>query len=80
MIGANASMQAVGALVIAPFLPGLAWRTGPKLPISIALLSAATIMALFPIMPSVWLWFPLRLALGAASETLFVMTDTKLRI
>lgn len=76
MIGANASMQAVGVLVIAPFLPSLAWRTGPKLPLSLALLSAAAIMALFPIMPSVWLWFPLRLALGAASETLFVMTET----
>lgn len=76
LIGANAAMQAVGVLVIAPFLPKLAWRTGPKLPISIALLSAATIMALFPIMPSVWWWFPLRLALGAASETLFVMTET----
>jgi MFS family permease len=27
-------------------------------------------------MPAIWLWFPLRLALGAASETMFVMSET----
>ncbi len=75
-IGANAAMQAVGVLVTAPLLPSLAWRTGPKLPITVALLCSAAALALFPIMPSVWLWFPLRLALGAASETLFVMSET----
>jgi MFS family permease len=30
----------------------------------------------FPAMPSSWLWFPLRIVLGAASETLFVMSET----
>jgi len=75
-VGANAAMHAVGVLAIAPFLPGLAWRTGPKLPIAGALLAAAAILALFPIMPSIWLWFPLRIALGAAAETLFVMSET----
>ncbi len=75
-IGANAAMYAVGVLAIAPLLPGLAWRAGPKLPIAVALLLAAAVLALFPIMPAIWLWFPLRIALGAASETLFVMSET----
>ncbi len=75
-IGANAAMHAVGVLAIAPLLPGLAWRSGPKLPIAVALLAAAAVLALFPVMPSIWLWFPLRIALGAASETLFVMSET----
>lgn len=75
-IGANAAMHAVGVLAIAPLLPGLSWRTGPKLPIAVALLVAAAALALFPIVPSIWLWFPLRIALGAASETLFVMSET----
>lgn len=75
-IGANAAMHAVGVLAIAPLLPGLAWRAGPKLPIAIALLAAAAVLALFPIVPSIWLWFPLRIALGAASETMFVMSET----
>lgn len=75
-IGANAAMHAAGVLAIAPLLPGLAWRSGPKLPIAAALLVAAAVLALFPVMPSIWLWFPLRIALGAASETLFVMSET----
>jgi MFS family permease/uncharacterized membrane protein HdeD (DUF308 family) len=75
-IGFNAAMHALGVLAIAPLLPSLSWRTGPKLPIAAALLLAAAVLALFPTMPSIWLWFPLRIALGAASETLFVMSET----
>lgn len=74
-VGANAAMHAVGVLFVAPVLPSLTWRTGPKLPITVALLSAAIVLGLFPVTPSVWLWFPLRIALGAASETLFVMSE-----
>lgn len=75
-VGCNAAMHAVGVLTMAFLLPALAWRLGPKLPIAAALLAAAAILAMFPIMPSIWLWFPLRIALGAASETLFVMSET----
>ena len=75
-IGANAAMHAVGVLLVAPLLPALAWRTGPKLPIAGALLSAAAVLALFPVVTAIWLWFPLRIILGIASETLFVMSET----
>jgi MFS family permease/uncharacterized membrane protein HdeD (DUF308 family) len=75
-VGVNAAMHAVGVLIMAFLLPTLAWRVGPKLPIAAALLAAAAILALFPVMPSIWLWFPLRIALGAASETMFVMSET----
>ena len=75
-VGANAAMHAVGVLVMAPLLPGLAWRIGPKPLIAAALLTAAAALALFPALPSVWLWFPLRFALGAASETMLVMSET----
>lgn len=75
-IGANAAMHAVGVLLVAPLLPGLGWRLGPKLPITASLLAAAATLALFPVMPTVWLWFPLRLLLGVASETMFVMSET----
>ncbi len=75
-IGANAAMHAVGVLAVAPLLPGLAWRVGPKLPIAAALLLAAGVLALFPVASAIWLWFPLRMALGAASETMFVMSET----
>ncbi len=75
-IGANAAMHAVGVLAMAPFLAGLAWRSGPKLPIAAALLISAAALALFPVMPTIWLWFPLRFALGAAAESMFVMSET----
>jgi MFS family permease/uncharacterized membrane protein HdeD (DUF308 family) len=75
-VGANAAMHAIGVLVVAPILPALGWRLGPKLPITAALLAAAAVLASFPIVPAIWLWFPLRLALGAASETMFVMSET----
>ncbi len=75
-VGANAAMHAVGVLLVAPLLPRLAWRLGPKLPITAALLVAALTLALFPVMPAVWLLFPLRLLLGVASETMFVMSET----
>jgi MFS family permease/uncharacterized membrane protein HdeD (DUF308 family) len=75
-VGANAAMYAVGVLAVAPFLPRVAWRFGPKLPIAFALLLTAAVLALFPVMPATSLWFPLRILLGAGAETLFVMSET----
>lgn len=74
-VGANAAMYAVGVLVVAPLLPGLCWRIGPKAPIAGALLLATATLALFPVMSAVWLWFPSRAVLGAASDTMFVMSQ-----
>lgn len=76
LIGANAAMHAVGVLVTAPLLPRLVARFGARAMVLGALLLAAAVIALFPAMPSVWLWFPLRLALGCASEVLFVLSET----
>lgn len=76
MIGANAAMHAIGVLVMAAVLPRLATRYGIRPLILAALVVAAIVMALFPMMPTIWLWFPLRLLLGAASELLFVLSET----
>jgi MFS family permease len=42
----------------------------------VALAAAAVLLGLFPAVPLIWLWFPLRILLGAASETLFVVSET----
>jgi MFS family permease len=76
LIGANAAMHAVGVLVVAPILPRLVARFGARPMILGALALAAVAMAAFPAMPTVWLWFPLRLVLGCASEVLFVLSET----
>jgi MFS family permease len=75
-IGANAAMHAVGVLAMAAVLPKLASRYGIRPLILVALAVSAVVMALFPAMPAIWLWFPLRLLLGAASELLFVLSET----
>ena len=41
-----------------------------------ALVIAGLALALFPAMPGIWFWFPLRFVLGAASEALFVLSET----
>ncbi len=75
-IGLNAAMHAVGVLGIAPLLPKLSIRFGPRRLMLAALGSSAILMALFPVAPSIWLWFPLRLGLGIGAEILFVMSET----
>ncbi|MDB5412887.1 MAG: transporter [Rubritepida sp.] len=75
-IGLNAAMHAVGVLLTAPLLPHLVARFGTRRMVVGALLLSAVVVALFPAMPLIWLWFPLRLLLGCASETLFVLSET----
>ncbi|MCX2699452.1 MFS transporter [Ochrobactrum chromiisoli] len=76
LVGANAAMHALGVLCIAPFLSGLAIRYKPEHLIMTALLSSALLLILFPLVPNIWLWFPLRFLLGVSAEILFVLTET----
>jgi MFS family permease len=75
-IGLNAAMHAAGVLLIAPVLPQLAVRLGARGLIVGALIFTAALLALFPSVPAVWLWFPLRLGFGIGAEVLFVMSET----
>jgi MFS family permease len=75
-VGLNAAMHALGVLAIALFLPRIVPRVGSRRTTLAALLLAAVVLALFPTVPGVWLWFPLRFVLGAASEALFVLSET----
>lgn len=75
-IGLNAAMHAVGVLLTAPLLPRLVAHFGARRMVVGALLLSAVVVALFPAVPLVWLWFPLRLLLGCAAETLFVLSET----
>ena len=76
LIGLNAAMHAVGVLLVAPALPRLAACYGQRPVIVVALLASAGLMAAFPLVALALLWFPLRMALGAASEALFTLTET----
>ena len=76
VIGLNAAMHAVGVLLVVPVLPRLAARFGQRRVIVAALLASAGLLAVFPLVALTLLWFPLRAALGAASELLFTLTET----
>lgn len=76
MIGANAAMHAVGVLAMAFLLPRLAAFVGVRRAVVGSLLSAAVLLLAFPALPVLWLWFVLRALLGAASEILFVLSET----
>jgi MFS family permease len=76
LIGANGAMYAVGVLLAAPFLPHLSQQLGFARLARGALVLSGGLFALFPLAPFLWIWFPLRTVLGAASETLFVISET----
>lgn len=76
LIGANAAMHALGVLAMAFLLPRLTAFLGMRRAVVGALVSAALLMLAFPALPFVWLWFVLRILLGAASEVLFVLSET----
>lgn len=75
-IGANAAMHALGVLLIAPAMPALAARFGARALAVAALVVTAVVLALFTRVDQVLWWFPLRIVLGMAAETLFVMSET----
>src|SRR4029079_9062774 len=77
MIGANAAMHALGVLAMAFLLPRLATFLGIRRAVVGSLLSAALLMLAFPALPILWLWFVLRLLLGAASEGLFGLSQAR---
>ncbi|MFT8930986.1 MAG: MFS transporter [Acetobacter syzygii] len=76
MVAANSMMHAVGALAIAPFMPRLALRFGPRRAIFLALMGGATTLLLFPLSHSIWPWFPLRILLGAFCEVILVLSES----
>ncbi len=75
-IGFNAAMHALGVLLVTPVLPRMAARYGARRLVCGALCVATLVLLSFPRMPTPYLWFPLRIVLGMAAETLFVLSET----
>lgn len=65
-----------GSLAIAPFIPRISMALGPKRAVTLALLTGAATLALFPLLPSIWVWFGLRTVLGAACEIILVLSES----
>lgn len=75
VISVHAAMYATGVLCMALLLPRLSLRWTPRALVVAALLTTALTLLAFSAFDNVWLWFVLRLVLGCAAETLFVMTE-----
>lgn len=76
MVAANSMMHALGALAMAPFMPLLATRLGPRRAIFLALVGGSITLLLFPLSSSIWPWFPLRILLGAFCEIILVLSES----
>lgn len=76
MVAANSMMHALGALAMAPFMPLLATRLGPRRAIFLALVGGSVTLLLFPLSSSIWPWFPLRILLGAFCEIILVLSES----
>ncbi|MBC8036702.1 MAG: MFS transporter [Rhizobiales bacterium] len=75
IMGVNAAMGPIGILMAGPLLPHIIGRFGSKqIALGVIAILIATMLA-FPLMPSIWLWFPIRFIFGIAAGTLFTISE-----
>ena len=75
IIGLNTAMGPIGILLAGPFLPRIISRVGAKRVAYIAVLFTMAALFAFKAMPSLYIWFPLRFALGIATGALFTISE-----
>jgi MFS family permease len=75
LIGLSTIVQAVAVLVIAPFASGLMTRCAPSRLMQSMTVVLALLFIILGLYPNVWFWFPLRLAIGAATALLWIASE-----
>ena len=73
--GLSASAQMAAVLAVMPVAPALIGRLGLARVIVIGVIGMAVCLALLPLFPNVWAWFPIRFALGSCEELVFIAGD-----
>ncbi len=76
LIGLNTAMTPLGIVISAPFIPVLARRFGALRLAIVCALATALLFAAIGAWHNLWWWFPLRLLLGAAIDSLYVISET----
>jgi MFS family permease len=74
-IGINAATSGLAAILITPFVPGIAARFGTGASLVAAILICAATLPVFYLTANFWLWFPLRIASSASLTTAFVLSE-----
>ena len=72
LIGLNTGAYFIAIFAVAPFTTRLMRRRGPAQLMLASILAEAILLALLCAFPNVWLWFPLRFALGIAASFLWI--------
>ncbi len=72
LIGLNAGTYFIAVFAVAPLATRLLRARGPALLMLNSILATAVLLALLRAFPDVWLWFPLRFALGIAASFLWI--------
>ena len=72
LIGLNAGTYFIAVFAVAPLATRILRARGPALLMLASILATAVLLALLRAFPDVWLWFPLRFALGMAASFLWI--------
>ncbi len=73
--GLNAAVQMMAILFLVPVAPRIIKRYGLLRVIAVGGAGMLVTIALLPVFPNVWIWFPLRFLLGFFSEMVFTAGD-----
>ncbi len=73
--GLSASAQMAAVLAVMPVAPALIGRLGLLRVLVTGIGGMAVCLALLPVFPNVWAWFPIRFALGLCEELVFIAGD-----
>ena len=72
LIGLNTGAYFIAVFAVAPIATRLLRARGPALLMLASILATVLLLALLRAFPNVWLWFPLRFALGMAASFLWI--------
>jgi MFS family permease len=75
IIGLNTAMAPLGILLAGPILPRIIHRLGAKRVVYMAVAFNVMVLIIFKLVPSLWVWFPLRFLFGIASGALFTISE-----
>ena len=75
IIGLNTAMGPIGILLAGPILPRIISHLGPKRVAYIAVAFIMSALIIFKSTPNLYIWFPLRFALGIAAGALFTISE-----
>ena len=72
LIGLNTGAYFIAVFAVAPLATRLLRARGPAMLMLASILATVVLLALLRAFPNVWLWFPLRFALGMAASFLWI--------